>query len=51
MEWIDPTDGEAYKMEGTVKDLPTQVGALTMKMTSRSTKVDDKEKSAAPKPK
>ena len=50
-EWISPADGEAYRMEGTVKDLPTQVGALTLKVSAKSAKVEDKEKSAAPKPK
>jgi hypothetical protein len=48
-EWVTPTDGETYKVEGTVKDVPTKAGALTMKMTSKSTKVDDKEKPAATK--
>jgi hypothetical protein len=44
-EWVNPADGEAVKVEGTVKDVPTQVGALTMQITSKSAKASDKDKS------
>jgi hypothetical protein len=42
--WLNPVDGEAFKVEGTVKDVPTQVGALTMEITSKSLPANDKEK-------
>lgn len=47
--WINPADGETVKVEGTAKDVPTQIGALTMQITSKAVKADDKEKPAAAK--
>lgn len=49
-EWVNPADGEAVKIEGTVKDVPTQVGPLTMQMTSKVVKADDKEIPTPKKP-
>jgi hypothetical protein len=43
-EWIDPVNGDAFKIEGTIKDVPTQVGAITMQITSKSVKAGEKSK-------
>ena len=52
--WIDPMSGDAFKIDGTVKDVPTQVGPITMQITSTAVKPDDKDKAEvkkdAPKP-
>lgn len=45
-EWINPETGESLKREGTVKDVPTQYGALTMQIASKVVKGDDKAKAA-----
>jgi hypothetical protein len=42
--WINPADGDTLKVEGTVKDVPTQVGPITMTITSKAVKADDKDK-------
>ncbi len=49
-EWVSTTDGEAIKMEGSVKDLPTQAGPVTLQISSKSSPADDKEKPAPAKP-
>ena len=49
-EWINPADGNTVKIEGTIKDVPTQVGPLTMQITSKAIKSDEKAKTDAPKP-
>lgn len=48
--WINPVDGTAVKVEGTIKDVPTQVGPLTMQISSKAVKADEKDKPAAAKP-
>ena len=49
IEWVNAMTGEPVKLEGTVKDVPTQVGALTLKIVSNVVKVDEKEKAAPAK--
>ncbi len=53
-EWYTPATGALLKMEGTVKDVPTQVGALTMQLSGKAIPVEDKDKpepkKADPKP-
>lgn len=49
-EWVDPANGDTVKMDGTVKDIPTQVGALTMQITAKSVPVEGKAKAAPAKP-
>ncbi|MCW3096922.1 MAG: hypothetical protein JWL77_2540 [Chthonomonadaceae bacterium] len=49
-EWLNPEDGNTVKVEGTIKDVPTQVGPLTMQITSKALKADDKGKAAPAKP-
>ncbi len=44
MEWINPEDGDTVKVEGTIKDVPTQVGALTMQISSKVVKAEEKVK-------
>lgn len=48
LQWINPKDGTLFKLEGTIKDVPTQVGPLTMQITSKALKLDEKVK---PEPK
>jgi len=48
-EWVNSLTGEPVKLEGTVKDVPTQVGALTLKIVSNAVKADEKEKAAPAK--
>jgi hypothetical protein len=43
-EWLDPMSGDAVKMNAVVKDVPTQVGPLTLNVVSKIIKEDDKDK-------
>ncbi len=43
-QWIDPTTGETFKSEGTVKGVPTMVGPLTFQVTTKAVKAGDKDK-------
>ncbi len=49
-QWLNPADGNTVKIEGTIKDVPTQVGALTMQITSKAIKADEKTKADPGKP-
>jgi len=49
-QWINPTTGDVLKTEGTIKDVPTQIGQLTMQLSSKAVKVEEKAKSEAAKP-
>lgn len=49
-EWINPVDGEAFKIDGVIKDVPTQVGTITMQITSKSVKASEKSKPEPAKP-
>ena len=49
-EWVDPANGDTFKFEGTVKNLPTQFGPLTIHITTQALKADAKNKAEAAKP-
>ncbi|MCW3055644.1 MAG: hypothetical protein JWN14_4814 [Chthonomonadales bacterium] len=42
-EWVNPTTGEPFKIEDTLKDVPTPAGTLTLQIV-KSIKTDDKDK-------
>lgn len=49
-DWIDPVNGDTLKSEGTVKDVPTQFGVLTMHVSTKAVKADSKDKPKPAKP-
>ena len=49
-QWIDPADGSIFKIDGTLKDIPTTSGPLTMQITSTAIKAADKSKAETAKP-
>lgn len=50
IQWINPATGDMLKVEGTIKDVPTQVGNLTMQISSKSVKGEEKAKPEPAKP-
>jgi hypothetical protein len=46
-EWIDPMNGNSVQLDGTINNVPTRGGAMTMHIVAKSSRLDEKAKSTA----
>lgn len=45
-EWVNPDDGETFRLEATAANVPTNAGNLTLKISGEAVKGDEKDKPA-----